>query len=178
MNIKGIAIAAALVASLGLAGCTTQVASQPTTHASAAAQPSAAAKPASNVHGFGDVITYKDGVSISVSAPTPFTPSTYAAGVTPGATNELFTVVVTNGSKTQFTPYTSITMNSAGASASSITDVGSPIGDVGVGTSTVLLPGQTIKWLMGFSVPDPTNMTMDAELGVGTYEAAIFTNTK
>lgn len=173
MNIKGIAIAAVLVTSLGLAGCATQVSDTSSTHASAAAKPTVAPAP-SNVHAFGSVITFKDGVSISISTAAPFTPSPEAAGVVAGQTSELFTVVLTNGSKTQLQPYVNVTATSAGAQAGSIADIGSPIGDVSSGPQTVILPGQTIKWLEGFSVADPTNLTMEADLGFD-YTPAIFT---
>lgn len=175
MNIKGFAIAAVLISSLGLAGCSVEGtnAGTVTHHSSSAAVSTPTAKPASNVLKFGETYKYTDGVSISVGAPQPFSPQAYAAGVTAGTPLD-FTVTITNGSTKQFTPLSYPTLTSAGTQASEITDIGNPIGNVGDAPNSVLLPGQSISWIIAFDVTTPGDLTLQAQPSV-EYEAAIFT---
>lgn len=178
MNIKGLAIAAVLISSLGLAGCSVEGtnAGTVTHHSSSAAVSTPTAKPASNVLSFGETFKYTDGVEVTVGAPGPFTPSAYAAGVTAGQTAVAFTLTIKNGSPTQFTPFAYPSLNSGGTAGTSISDIGNPIGNVGDPSSTVLLPGQSVSWLVGFSVANVADLTMDVQPSMA-YQNAIFTNT-
>lgn len=181
MNIKnfsvtlGLVFTAIVLVGLSLTGCSVQPDSTPAQHASAASKPSATPTP-SNVHSFGDIATYKDGISISVSAPAAFTPGLGAAA-TAGVPAVVFTVVITNGSKQQFTPESYLLMNSAGQKADSIVDVGNTLGSIGDPSVAVLLPGQTVTWLAGFNVKDPTDLTLQAQPGYD-YSPSIFTTSK
>jgi hypothetical protein len=169
------------VLAIALAGCSIGTAtSKPSVAPSLAPSPTSTASGVntSGTDAFGAAHTWSDGTSISVSAPAPFTASEYAAGVTPGQTQLLFTLVLTNGTKSTITdPFIDDSMSSGGTQASAITDIGNPIGDIGETPSTAILPGQTIKWLEAYSVADPANLTFEIEPGIG-YKPAIFTNIK
>ena len=166
--------AAGLFALGALTGCTVGGAAQTDTKASAASKPSAAASSPSNPlqKKLGEVVTYKDGLSVSVSPPSPYTPSAEAAGVQDGATNIVFNVVITNNSKKNVDVGGFPTVNSGGTQASSITDLGA---NVGVSPATTLLPTQKITFQDAFSVKDAGDITYLITPGIG-YDQAIFTS--
>lgn len=124
--------------------------------------------------GFGDVITYKDGVSVSVSKPVPYNPSASAGNGIAGQSDVVFTMVVTNHSKQnlEFTGFPQAT--SGGKSAYDITDIGNNVGNT---PDSTLLPGQSITWLEAFSVADPSNITLEYSPSF-VYDQAIFTSSK
>lgn len=161
-------------------GCTTK-ASSPSVDAPAAKPvaetPEAVEEPAVDpmLVSFGEVFTWEDGVSMSVSAPTPFTPTEYAAGAVPGNTNLVFSVNVTNGSDTTYSPSIWETVSSGGAEASMISDIDNPIGEISWGPTTAMLPGDTVTWLVAYSVADPAAILFETSPGFA-YEYALFTN--
>jgi hypothetical protein len=180
MNFKFIAIVFAFVFALFVSGCAqTSEANAPDPKASVAqpAAPSAAPEPApnTNIKKFGEVKTYDDGVSISVSKPANFKPNEYAIGAVPGQKYVVYTVVLTNGTKEVFQPMTFGTVSSGGAEAKSIIDIGNPIGDIGQVPTTAILPGKTVKWLEAYSLADPKTVTYQIAPAF-KYEKAIFTN--
>jgi hypothetical protein len=171
MNImKKLSIVIALPVVLLLSACSVQATSHTDTHASSAPKPSAAVQTDPLLKGFGETITYKDGISVSVSKPAPFTPSMYAAGVVQGQSDVLFNVVVTNHSKENLELLGFPEATSGGQKASVITDLGSNIGNE---PTSALLPEQSITWQEGFSVADPTNITLQYRVNF-THEPAIF----
>lgn len=180
-------IAAVTLSAFLLTGCSLSAGSRPDPEASAAAAPAAeattepAAEPAPEapanplIKAFGEVITYEDGVSISVSPAAPFTPTEYAAGAETG-TPVIFTVVITNNSAEPLEPLAFPTVSSGGQQGSSIFDIGNPeYGDIGMFPTTTLLPGQTIQWISGFAVANPADVTFEVSPSSFLYEDAIFT---
>jgi len=121
---------------------------------------------------FGDVWSYDDGISVSVSAPQPFTPSETAAGADQAAA-VVFTVTVQNDTGANYDPieaYSSV--SSAGVEASQVFDsaqglMGSP--------STAVPAGQSATWQEVYSVSDPAQLVYQIAPGYD-YDAAIFTN--
>lgn len=178
------AVLAAAAATLLLAGCMSPVAesSPPTASSSPAAKPDPSPSFAESPEEeddkpgtlpFGDAVTYEDGVSISVSAPTSFTPSEYAAGVEQ-ANQILFSFTITNDSDANLQPSAYSRLASGGAEASMIFDSENGAGS---GPSTVLLPGQTVTWTEGYSVADPASLVLQVSPSFD-YADAIFTNVK
>lgn len=125
---------------------------------------------------FGQVATYVDDVSITVSHPQNFVPGEYAAGAT-GVSHVVFVLTVTNGTTTNFEPHTYTTVTSGGAEGSQIFDSGNPIGEVLGGPSGVILPGQSISWMEAYSVADPSSIVLTLAPGFD-YEDVVFTNVK
>lgn len=121
---------------------------------------------------FGDVYTYTDDVSISVSTPGPFVPGQYAAGATQ-ANNVAFNVTITNGSDEIMEPFPYTTVASGGVEGSAIFDIDQ---NVGGAPSTAILPGQTITWVEAWSISDPNSIALQIAPSF-EYENAIFSNT-
>lgn len=160
-----------------IAGCATQPAAAPDPEASAAAPVEAEVTPPApdfSTIQFGEIFTYENNVSISVSAPAPFTPSQYAAKSDENAAF-VFTIVLTNNSEAAIEPYTYESVSSGGAEAGTIFDMGNDIGNVGEFPTTTVQPGQTVQWLVGYSLLDPAAITFDIQPGF-EYEKTTFTN--
>ena len=157
------------------AGCSSKPAETPT-QPSGASQLTQTPPPVNNfIKQFGDVITWDDGTSISVSAPAPFEPTAYAAGGHEGWANLVFEIVMTNGTDEPMDPFSWPSLSSGGQEAATWTDIGNPIGDIGMGPTTSILPGQSVKWLVAYAVADPSTLTFQIMPQVG-YEEGIFTN--
>lgn len=124
---------------------------------------------------FGQIMTWEDNVSISVSEPAPYAPQEWAAGVVEGQTHLVFTLVLTNNSDEVFDPSVFSTVSSGGVEASAIFDSGNPAGETTGGPTTPVLPGQTVKWLEAYSVADPAAITFQTAPSF-SYEPVIFTN--
>jgi PBP1b-binding outer membrane lipoprotein LpoB len=177
---KKVSILIALMFALVLSGCSVKGTDTPAPSASAAqpveattATPVETPTDTVGTLKFGQVRTYEDGVSISVSTPKPFTPNAEAMGATPGQKAMVYTIVITNGSKVPLRPSAYANVSSAGAESSMIADVGNPIGSIGSSPSGTILPGKTIKWLEGYSIADPKDVTFQVSPGF-KYEDAIF----
>lgn len=127
---------------------------------------------------FGEVVTYDDNVSISVSAPTPFTPTNldyFPLGE--GETAVVFKVVLTNNSTEPLEPGALAQANSGGKPATYITDVGNPeYPDLGLFPTTTILPGQTLEWFTAFGVTNVEDITLEISPTSFVYDSAIFTN--
>jgi len=169
-----------VVIALFSVGCSAPSAS-PDPQASAATTPSeepapaepVAEKPAMPV--FGETVSYDDGVSISVSAPAPFEPSEYAAGVVAGQPVVAFELVITNNGTEPFDPATVFaTIASGGTEAAGVFDTEKGIG---FPPMTTVLPGSTVKWNQAWSVADPSNITMEVSVGF-LNQPAIFVSSK
>lgn len=161
-----------------LSGCGTKAAATPDPEASVATSVEVQAPlptPAYTILEFGQVHSYVDGLSLSISAPAEFQPSAYSAGVVDGATNLVFTFVLTNNSNEVIEPSSYTTASSGGIEASIIFDVGSDIGEIGMTPTTPLLPGQTVQWLEAWSVADPAGVTLSAH-PTWKHDQVLFTN--
>jgi hypothetical protein len=146
-----------LILALVLSGCSIKAVQ----HADAPAAepaPSVVATPAPDplVKGFGKTVTYTDGVTISVSAPTAYAPTQFAAGTVDGQNTYVFTVVVTNGSAKTLDLSAWASANSGGKVASSVADLAN---NIGLSPSTSLLTGQSVQWDEAFSVADANDIT-------------------
>ena len=175
--------ALALVAVLSLAGCASvgagdsadsNVEPSAAPSAEATSEPTEETAPDDGIFAFGEVKTYEDGVSISVSAPSPYTPTEYAAGADQ-ANNVVFTLVITNGSDKPLEPIIYSRLSSGGVEGSTIFDSGNAVGEVSISPTTVILPGQTVQWLEAWSIADPASITFQTSPSF-EYEDAIFTN--
>ncbi|WKK72894.1 DUF4190 domain-containing protein [Rathayibacter oskolensis] len=126
--------------------------------------------------GFGETLTYTDGVSLSVTAPTEFAPTEYASGADQ-AVNVVFTFTIENGSDQNLDPYTYAAVSSGGVEASRIFDIDNAVGDISTGPSTVILPGGSVTWQEAYSLTDPASIVLQLSPSFD-YQEAIFTNTQ
>lgn len=172
-------IGLSLMIALTACGSKEPVAADP--NASAAAveeEPAEQTPPAVNnfIKQFGDVVTYDDGVSISVAAVGPFTPSEYVT-VAAGETPVVFKVVLTNNSTEVLEPGAIAQANSGGKPATYIADVGNTeYGELGLFPTASILPGQTLEWYTAFGVVDVNDVTLEISPMSFDYDNAIFTN--
>lgn len=126
--------------------------------------------------GFGETMSWSNGVSMSVSEPEPFTPSDLALGADEAA-NLVFTLTITNDSSENVQPVVLSMLDSGGTEATRILDVGAEGGQVGIPPTTAILPGDSITWREAWSVADPGSLTMRTAPSF-TYEDATFTNVR
>jgi len=124
------------------------------------------------VNAFGETVTWDNNVSLSVSVPAPYTPSEYAAGAVEGHSTVAFEFVLTNNSDENYEPLVYGTATSGGVEAPGVFDTAE---GYSFPPTTVLLPGQTLKWKQAYSVLDAANITMQISAGF-EYDDAIFTN--
>lgn len=169
-----------LMIALAACGSKEPAAADPNASAATVEEPAEQTPPAVNefIKQFGDVITYEDGVSISVSVPTPFTPSNLDyMPLAEGETPVVFKVVLTNNSTDVLEPGAIAQANSGGKPATYIADVGNPeYGDLGLFPTTSVLPGQTLEWFTAFGVADVNDITLEITPAPFEYDNAIFTN--
>ena len=121
---------------------------------------------------FGETFTFEDGLEVTVGKPAKFKPSEYAA--TGKGTHLKFTVVIKNGTKANYDPSLFFTTLSSGESeAESIYDT-----DKGIegGPSTTIRPGKSAKFVIGYSVKNPKDLTMEVNPGGFDYSDVLYTN--
>ncbi|MFB2597302.1 DUF4190 domain-containing protein [Herbiconiux sp. P17] len=121
---------------------------------------------------FGQVVTYDDGMEISVSEPTPFTPSGNAVGGDQ-AVNLQFTVTIVNGTAADYQPFSFSTVTSGGVDASLIIDPDNGI--EGLPPVDTIPAGQTVTYVEAYSVADANDIVYDVAPGF-EYTTARFTN--
>lgn len=169
-------IGLSLMIALTACGSKQAVSADPQASAATVEEPAPEAPPAVNefIKQFGEIVTFEDGLSISMSAPVDFTPTDLAAGVDQ-ANNVMFSITVTNNTGEPLEPMFDSSGASGGVPASKIFDIDNPVGGVFFAPTTTILPGQTLTWNEAYSVADPTNITIDFFVGFD-YEKAIFTN--
>jgi hypothetical protein len=116
--------------------------------------------------GFGRTQRHADGVEVSVSAPTRFTPSSAAAGHTAGHVAVTVEITVTNGSDARLELATVQVRgrDGAGREASRVFDAGP---DLGLGLTGTLLPGRRAVAAHGFDLPPRAADVLDVEVTVG-----------
>lgn len=176
-------VIASIILMATLAGCSLRTtAVDPAASAATAEEVSAGTPPAPKandfVKPFGDVVSYKDGVSISVGLIGEFTPSNSQVFPLPeGETAMVFKVVLTNNSNEVFKPGAMALANSGGKPATYIADSGNTeYPGLGLFPTTSLLPGQTLEWFSAFGVSDVSDITLEVSPSPFGYDKAIFTN--
>lgn len=170
---KPVIAAVALVAVLALAGCATNTHTGTSNAGSNKTPSSTPAEQKSGNLAFGDTATYKNGVSITVSAPQAFTPGQYSSGADQKE-NVIFTVTVKNGSKANYKPdLINAQVSSAGTEGEGIFDSDNALNGT---PQTVVLPGQTVTFKDGWSIADATKITYEITPDVVNADSAIFTN--
>lgn len=168
----------AATAALALAGCSTPSTTPQPAASAAVIEPgpgTAAPSPSFKGKQFGEINTWTNGISISVSRPTEFTPGQYAMGATEGETPVYFKIVLTNNSDEPFQPSAYEGVSSGGKESRAIFDTGNEVGDLGTPPSNVILPGGTVEWFVAYSVADPENILFQIEPDP-FYDTVVFTN--
>lgn len=183
---KPLAVLATIAIAAGLTACGEQsgTISDPTTEATTEAvtdaatgtaaeeTTEAAAEPTNPT--FGQTWTWDDGLAITVSAPTEYAATEYAAGTVDGQSNIAFTVTVTNGTDEDISAlFMTVQVVSGGKEGSQIFDTegGSDI------PTADILPGETLSWTQAFSVVDPADIRVSVENSLDfDSEAVHFTN--
>lgn len=124
---------------------------------------------------FGDVVSYSDGLSISVSEPSVYVPTDMAAGMVEGQPVVIFEFVLTNNSDEPFDPSMVIASAlSGGKKASGVFDTSN---DVGFPPATSVIPGESVSWNQAWSVADPLNITLETTVGF-LKDPALFVSSK
>jgi hypothetical protein len=121
---------------------------------------------------FGQVVTYDDGMQISVSEPESFTPSANSAGADQEE-NLSFTVTIFNGTTADYDPFPVSTVTSDDIEASLIIDPDNEM--EGLPPIDTIPAGQTVTFVEGYSVADATDLTYDIAPGF-EYTTARYTN--
>ncbi|WP_438853899.1 hypothetical protein [Agromyces sp. M3QZ16-3] len=178
MNARNSIPALAVLAALTLTGCTqtggtTTSLDEPAASAPAA-EPAAEAAAAPDITPLGGTFTYDDGVAITVSAPTPYTPSEYAAGAT-HPNNVTITFTVANNSAETLELLSMPEVTSGGVAGESITDLtNESVTLEPFGGNADVLPGQTFSWTMAYSLADASDVTVSISPTAFEHDTAIF----
>lgn len=127
----------------------------------------------SGVYKFGETAKF-EGLTIGVSAPSPYTPSETAfIGDTKTPNNVKMTVTITNTGSEAYDPIlTSSTVSSGGQEALAVTDSEK---NVGIPPTTKVLPGKSVSYDVAFNVADPNDLQLDVTGGFA-YDTVTFTS--
>lgn len=143
-------------------------------------EPSASAseQKTSNVQPFGSSFAYADGLIVTVSKPTVFTPSDTSFGHEAGNTAVKFTITIENKTGAQFNPSLagmSLTYGDSGATAEIVSDSANKVGGA---FAQVILPGNKATVTSGYSVPKGAKK-IQGQFSAGdfSHDPAIFTGT-
>lgn len=117
---------------------------------------------------FGQSYEWEDGLSVTIGAPAPFTPSEYA--LSEGASAYLsFEVKIVNGTTGNFDPSLfSSTLQSGNAEASQVYD------SEFESLSTTLLAGREAVFKIGYGVSDPADLVLEVSPDFD-HDSVIFT---
>jgi hypothetical protein len=133
------------------------------------AEPAAEDKPAGPaILAWAETLTYEDGLAISVSQPTGYAPSEWAAGTDGFASFVVLNVTVTNGTAVAYSPASlRIAATSGGAAAGSVFDsaMDGQGADLGMSPNADILPGQSVTWAVGYGVANTADLTVDVSGG-------------
>jgi hypothetical protein len=154
-----------------LAGCgmTGGKATPPPSSTSHSAPPTTTQHPSTLA--FGSTFTYTDGLKVQVTQPVIFTPSSTAAGVTPGDTAVKFNIVITNGTNKTFDTAEFIVHLKAGAQGSEA----SIIVDTGIDSNFTgsIVSGSKDTTAFAYDVPRGSTNKLDVEVQPGfNYNSA------
>lgn len=139
---------------------------------SAESQSEESAEGDDGTHGFGETAAYEDGLSVTVSKPTDFTPSASAFGHDGFPGSVQFTVKVVNNTGASFDPtLIYLTMQSGNTEAEQIFDY-----DNGMNGSpdTTVLDGRETTFPVAFGVQDPNDLVLEVNTGDWSKDATIF----
>jgi len=167
-------VAGVLLALTGITGCGSTPGTVSGEPAPANSSDSGQEPVNTNAPKFGQTYTWKDGTSVTISAPEEFTPGGYASGVTEGWTNLKFTVTLANGSDESMTPVLFLSsILSGGKEGSQIFDSGS-----GIDFPTTDIPtGKSLEFALAYSVADASDLAMTVSPDSGlVYAKVAFTN--
>lgn len=121
---------------------------------------------------FGKAFTWEDGLSLSVSKPSPFTPSQWAAGTDQFKKYVVFDVRVVNKTGKAWDPsLISATIQSSNKEGEEVFD-SEKLGDE---PSTKLLNGREVKYKIAFGVADPKDLVLEIAPDF-EHDSAIFTS--
>lgn len=165
-------------ASLALVGC--GASAEPATSAPAgdnrptatetSSSPTPTVAPDPGYQAFGTTYTYTDGLSVTVSAPQPYQPSPYAAGVDGFSQFVVFDITVVNQTGTNWDPVLfGASVQSGNQEASQVFDSG----NLPANPSTVVLSGREAVFKMAFGVMDPNDLVMEVRPDF-THDDAIY----
>lgn len=122
---------------------------------------------------FGDTFAWHDGLSVSIAAPTAFTPSEYAAA-DPAATYVSFSITIINGTGKTYDPSSFfVSVISGTAESGSVYDSDN---DLNGPPSTGILDGRNATFTAGFGVADAGDLVLEVSPGYD-YTDVYFTST-
>lgn len=121
---------------------------------------------------FGQTVTFPDGMKVTVTDKGTFKPSDSAAVIKKAKKYEQYQVTLTNGSKKKFDPaLVSVSLQDGEDTSEQVVDVEKSIG---IGPTTKLLPGRTVKWKVAFGT-NTKDLVMEVTAGFDN-DPAIFTS--
>jgi hypothetical protein len=122
---------------------------------------------------FGETYEYEDGLSLTISAPQPYTPSDSAAVGEPVPTQfVVFEVTIKNGTGGNYDPVSfTATMQSGNTEQQQVFDSAAGIGGT---PTTPILPGRESVFRIAFGAGDPNDLVMQVSPGF-EYDAVIYT---
>lgn len=120
---------------------------------------------------WGEAFTYEDGLVVTLSQPTGYTPSETAAG-TDGFTSFVrVDVTITNGTSDVYEPTLFLLDGTSGGVAmSQVFDIAQ---GMTLAPTAAVLPGQSITFAAAFGVADPADLTFDVMPGF-EYDSVYF----
>jgi hypothetical protein len=125
------------------------------------------------VEPFGDAFEWNNDLRITVSAPSPYTPTDSAVGGEGAPAAVRLEVTVTNGSDAEYDPAEFFaTAQSGSAEAEEIYD---GAGGLDGAPYTTVPPGGSITFPIGFGVTDPADLVVQISPGFD-YDVALFTS--
>lgn len=121
---------------------------------------------------FGEPFEFEDGLSVTVSRPEEFTPSSKA--IKGDEDNYVkFTVSVENGTTKKFNPAdVTVTVTSGGGQAGDVIDKKQKMSLAPVGP---VKPGGRISWVQGFGVLNPDDVAVVVQAGMSRVPVAFLT---
>ncbi|GAA4932527.1 hypothetical protein EV188_103752 [Actinomycetospora succinea] len=132
--------------------------------------PASAPAPATSAVAFGQTFTYADGLAVTVSEPTSYDPSSYAAGNTNPYAYSV-TIRVTNNTGAAFDPVLlHAAMSTGGAPASQIFDA-----ETGTPPQNQLQPGRSLTYELAFSTAANTGEAQVDVTPSFSHDPAVFT---
>lgn len=120
---------------------------------------------------FGQTFVYDDGITVTISAPTAFTPSSTAIPSGPGK-YVTFEVTIVNGSPENYNPnMITLSAQSGNTEADRVFDTAKDIGS----PTTTVLPNRQVTFKAAFKVENPTDLIVQIAPSFD-HEDTIFTN--
>jgi hypothetical protein len=123
---------------------------------------------------FGEIYKYDDGLTVTISAPQPYTPSDSAfIGSSAPAAFVAFDVTVVNGTQANFDPSMfSVSLQSTNVEQEEIFDSANSVGG---SPSTAILPGRESVFKVAFGATDPNDLVMQVSPSF-EHDSVIFTS--